>query len=292
MKLLLTGANGYIGTRLIPLLLEKGHEVVCLVRDKDYFEKQFAYANKVTLLTGDLLREKSIEPLPDDIDAAYYLMHSMNQTSGFAGLEALAAQNFVQALNLTHCKQVIFVNQLDHHSSDPLLSRRHIEEILAEAQAALTVIKSAMIIGADSIALEMLKGLTKEKNMVLAKRWTEVKVQPIAIADLLFYLEAILLRKDSYNQSFELGGPEVIPFKKLVITYAAICKQKISITAMPYVLSQLSAYWLNFLTPFNYSLASNLIESLKNDSICTDCSIKDIFPHKCLTYKEALQQAV
>lgn len=108
MKVLITGANGYIGTRLLPVLLEKGHEVVCLVRDKRRFKEKSDFGDKVSIITGDLLKEQSIEAFPTDIDAAYYLVHSMADDKEFSNLEALSAHNFVQALDKTNCKQIIF----------------------------------------------------------------------------------------------------------------------------------------------------------------------------------------
>jgi uncharacterized protein YbjT (DUF2867 family) len=115
MKILLTGANGYVGTRLIPALLQKGHEVVCMVRDIKLFQKQSPYADQVTTVTGDLLRARSMEALPTDIEAAYYLVNALPQTSGFAGLEALSAENFIQAVNQTHCRQIISLSEIDDH---------------------------------------------------------------------------------------------------------------------------------------------------------------------------------
>lgn len=108
MKVLLAGANGYIGTRLIPVLLKKEHDVTCLVRDKRRFDAQSDLADKVSLIKGDLLKENTIDPFPKDIDVAYYLVHSMSQDKNFAKLEAKSAENFVKALDKTHCKQVIF----------------------------------------------------------------------------------------------------------------------------------------------------------------------------------------
>src|ERR1700712_1739985 len=147
MKVLIAGANGYIGTRLIPILLEQGHNVVCLVRDKRRFHEQSDYSDKVTLLQGDLLKKDSVEPFPKDIDATYYLVHSMSQNEDFAKLEATSAQNFVELLNDTKAKQVIFLSGItnDDNLSKHLKSRRHVEDVLKEANAALTVLRASII---------------------------------------------------------------------------------------------------------------------------------------------------
>ena len=141
MKVLLAGANGYIGTRLIPVLLEKDHDLVCLVRDKRRFHEQSDFSDKVTLLKGDLLKKESIDNFPEDIDVAYYLVHSMSQDKNFAELEADSARNFVQQLDKTKCKQIIFLSGITNDSglSQHLKSRRHVEDVLKEAKAPVTV---------------------------------------------------------------------------------------------------------------------------------------------------------
>jgi uncharacterized protein YbjT (DUF2867 family) len=152
MKVLLAGANGYIGTRLIPVLLEKGHDVVCLVRDKRRFHEHSDFSKQVTLTTGDLLKESSIEAFPEDIDVAYYLVHSMSQAQDFAALEALSAYNFIHALDKTGCRQTIFLSGItnDDNLSKHLESRRHVEDVLKEGKSALTVLRAAIIIGSGS----------------------------------------------------------------------------------------------------------------------------------------------
>ena len=137
MKVLIAGANGYIGTRLIPILLDKGHEVVCLVRDKRRFHEQSDYAEKVTLLKGDLLDKESIEAFPKDIEAAYDLVHSMSQNEDFAKLEAKSGENFVEVIDKTNCKQIIYLSGItnDDNLSRHLQSRRHVEDVLREAKA-------------------------------------------------------------------------------------------------------------------------------------------------------------
>ncbi|NCD71537.1 NAD(P)H-binding protein [Mucilaginibacter agri] len=292
MKVLLTGANGYIGTRLIPALLDKGHEVVCLVRDKNLFSKQSAYADKVTLIKGDLLRSHSMEELPADIDVAYYLVNAMVQTSGFAGLEAIVAQNFVDAVDKTHCKQIISLSDIDDHLSTVGLSRQHVEDILAKADAAITILKTTMMVGSGSIATELLDGLTRKMPVIIAKNWAKAQEQPIAVCDVINYLTGCLLNKASYNSEFHISGPDVITFKQMLMIYGDICRNvSTKIVTVPQVSAALSSYWLNFLTPISYSHAKTLVENLKYDLISRDDAILDIVPMKRTTFKEALLQA-
>lgn len=289
MKVLLTGANGYVGARLIPALLEKGVEVVCLVRDKNLFIKQNIYAGQITVINGDLLRSRSMEPLPDDIDAAYYLVNAMVQTKGFAGLEALAAQNFVDAIDKTGCKQIITLSEIDDHLAGEGLSRQHVEEILATANADITILKNTMMIGAGSVTNELMAGLTRKMPVIIAEKWAKAQEQPIAVQDVIQYLVGCLLNQKSYNSEFHISGPEIYTFKQMLTIYGDVCnKVKVKIMTVPQVSSALSSYWLNFLTPISYSHAKTLVENLKYDLISADDEILRIVPFKRLGFKEAL----
>jgi uncharacterized protein YbjT (DUF2867 family) len=292
MKVLLTGVNSYIGLNLIPALLENGHQVVCIVRDKDHFIKNNKFSERVTLLKGDLLRIQSMEALPVDIDGAYYLTNTKVQTSAFAGLEALCAQNFIEAIGKTNCTQIITISEINKEGSALDYSRRHVEQILSQANVALTVFKTNMVIGPGSIAIEMFKALTESNPVIIARNWSKTHSQPIALIDVLAYLELSLLNRKTFNGSFELCGPEVLNYKQMLLNYGEIFKtQRPRIVSVPYVSSKLSLYLLNLLTPISFTMANNLIESLKYDTICKDNSIKEIIPRDCLTFKKALKQA-
>jgi len=292
MKVLLTGANGYIGARLIPALLDKGHEVVCLVRDEKLFEKQSTYASQVTIIHGDLLRNRSLDTLPADIDAAYYLVNALPQTSGFAGLEALSAENFIQAVDRTSCKQIISLSEIDDHLSESGISRQHVEDILRKSDSAITILKSTMIIGAGSIALELMEGLTKKSPVLIASNWAKAQEQPIATENVVQYLTGCLLNEDTFNSEFHISGPDVLTFKQMLLTYAEVCRQrKVKIMTVPQVSSALSSYWLNYLTPISYSHAKTLVENLKFDLVSRDDAIQSIVPMQLRTLKEALLQS-
>jgi uncharacterized protein YbjT (DUF2867 family) len=293
MKVLLAGANGYIGSRLIPVLLAKGHEVVCLVRDKRRFHENSDYSNKVTLLTGDLLRENSIEAFPQDIEAAYYLVHSMAQANEFANLEALSAHNFVQAFSNTNCRQIIYLSGItnDINLSAHLRSRRNVEEVLKESKAALTVLRAAIIIGSGSASFEIIRDLTEKLPVMTVPRWVNTKCQPIGIRDVLAYLEGVLLNNRSFDKTFDIGGLDILTFKDMMLIYAKVRKLKRYIIIIPFLSPKISSYWLYFVTSISYSLAQNLVNSMKNETICHDHEIDEVVPRKCLTYEECLNLA-
>ncbi len=293
MKVLLAGANGYIGTRIIPLLLESKHELVCLVRDKRRFHEQSDYSKHVQLLTGDLLNADAIEPFPEDIDAAYYLVHSMTGNKNFDELESKSAENFVKALDKTNCKQVIFLSGItnDTNLSKHLTSRRHVEDVLREGKAAVTVLRASIIIGSGSSSFEIIRDLTEKLPVMTVPRWVNTKCQPIGIRDVLIYLQSVLLNEKAMGRTFDIGGPDVLSFKQMMLIYADVRKLKRRIITIPFLSPKISSYWLFFVTSTSYSLAQSLVDSMKNETIAKDEAIKEIDAHKCLTYREALELA-
>jgi uncharacterized protein YbjT (DUF2867 family) len=293
MKVLLAGANGYIGTRLIPVLLEKDHNLVCLVRDKRRFHQQSDFSDKVSLIQGDLLNEDRIEEFPTDIDVAYYLVHSMSQEEDFAKLEAQSAENFVMQLNKTNCKQVVFLSGItnDTNLSKHLKSRRHVEDVLREAKAALTVFRAAIIIGSGSASFEIIRDLTEKLPIMTVPKWVNTLCQPIAIRDVLGYLEGALANEKAYNQTFDIGGPDILSFKDMMLTYAKVRHLKRYIITIPFLSPKISSYWLYFVTSTSYQLAQSLVDSMKNETIKKDDSVDKVIPRKCLSYEEALKLA-
>ncbi|MFD2145145.1 SDR family oxidoreductase [Mucilaginibacter antarcticus] len=293
MKVLLAGANGYIGTRLIPVLLEKDHDLVCLVRDKRRFDSQSDFSDKVSLIKGDLLKETTIDAFPKDIDVAYYLVHSMSQDKNFAELEAKSAENFVKQLDKTHCKQVIFLSGItnDDKLSEHLKSRRHVEDVLREAKAELTVLRAAIVIGSGSSSFEIIRDLTEKLPVMTVPRWVHTKCQPIAIRDVLGYLEGVMDNKKAIGKTFDVGGPDVLSFKDMMLGYAKARKLKRRFITIPFLSPKLSSYWLYFITSVSYSLAQSLVDSMKNETIMKNHDIDAVVKRKCLTYKEALELA-
>jgi uncharacterized protein YbjT (DUF2867 family) len=293
MKVLLAGANGYIGTRLIPVLLEKNHDLVCLVRDKRRFHEQSDFSEKVSLLKGDLLKEESTEQFPEDIEVAYYLVHSMSQDKEFAKMEALSAHNFVQQLDKTKCKQIVFLSGIvnDTNLSQHLESRKHVEDVLQEAKAPVTVLRAAIIIGSGSASFEIIRDLSEKLPLMTVPRWVNTRCQPIAIRDVLGYLEGVMLHKKALGKTFDIGGPDVLSFKDMMLTYADVRHLKRYIITIPFLSPKISSYWLYFVTSISYPLAQSLVDSMKNETIMKDHAIDEVVPRTCLTYREALELA-
>lgn len=286
MKVLFAGANSYIGTHLIPILLEKGHHVVCLVRDKNHFLNSHPNAYAVTVLEGDLLRRQSIDPLPHDIDTACYLTNTFTQTSEFAALTALSAQNFMEVIAQTNCKQVITLSDINDKTSRN--SRLNVEDILRSGKPALTVLNTSMIIGPGSAAWEMFNILISKTPVVIPRAWIKTRIQPIAATDVLQYINACLLNEKTFNRKFDIGGPEILAFKQMILIYVAVhAATKPDIVILPFLTTHLSSNLRNTLTPLSYPEARRLIENLKHDCVCSENSIREIISVPNLTFKQS-----
>jgi uncharacterized protein YbjT (DUF2867 family) len=292
MRILLTGANGYIGRRLLSLLVEKGHEVIALVRSKARLSLPEKLHNHVTILEGDLLKGELA--LPEEIDAAYYLVHSMsNNAKNFLADDRMAARNFLEAIEKTQCPQIIYLSGLvgDATLSKHLASRLEVEQILKSGSLPLTTLRTSIIIGSGSASFEIIRDLVEKLPVMIAPKWVNCKCQPIAIVDILNYLSSVLGDTRCYNHSFDIGGPEVITYKEMLLRFAKMRGLRRWILGVPVFTPRLSSYWLIFITSTNYYLAKSLVDSLKNNSVCKEDSIYALFPKKCLIYEEALEKA-
>jgi len=294
MRILLTGANGYIGTRLLPVLLEQGHDVVCMVRDKRRFAEESDFGDKVKIITGDLLKPETLSNIPPDIDAAYYLVHSMSSGGGeFADQEFESAMHFVKAIQNTACRQIIYLTGIvnDEDLSKHLSSRLAVENELKKSGISFTILRAAIIIGSGSASFEIIRDLTEKLPVMVAPKWVNTRCQPIAIRDVLGYLSGILMNDKAFNQTFDIGGPDVLTYKEMMLQYGECRKLKRWIITVPVLTPKLSSLWLNLVTTVPYSLARSLVDSMKNEVVCKDNRIAEVVPRKCFSYKKALKLA-
>ncbi|MBX9745174.1 MAG: SDR family oxidoreductase [Chlamydiales bacterium] len=293
MKILLTGANGYIGTRLLPLLAEEGHEIYALVRSKSRIEIPEKFQSQFHVIEADLLNPSSLLKIPADIDAAYYLVHSMSYSQTFSELEATSAKNFAQQLEHTKAKQIIYLSGLSNeaHLSRHLTSRKKVGEILKMGKVPVTILMAGIIIGSGSASFEIIRDLVEKLPIMIAPKWLKQLTQPIAIRDVLTYLTLVLGNSACFGQSFEIGGPDVMSYKDLLLHFAKMRGLKRKIFTVPVLTPRLSSYWLFFVTSTSFSLARFLVESLINNAVCKEHRIEKLFPRKLLSYEEALQLA-
>jgi len=291
MKILLTGANGYIGTRLIPRLAENGHEIYALVRSRFRLEIHEKFHSQIHVIEADLLDSSSLTKIPNDIDAAYYLVHSMSYSSKFSELEELSAKNFRDRMAETKAKQIIYLSGLanEEHLSRHLSSRKKVGTILKKGKTPVTILMAGIIIGTGSASFEIIRDLVEKLPIMITPKWLNHLTQPIAVRDVLEYLTLVLNNPSCFNQSFEIGGPDVLSYKELLLKFAKIRGLKRTIITVPVLTPRLSSYWLFFVTSTNFSLAHFLVESLINNVICKENRIREIFPIKLLSYDESVR---
>lgn len=294
MKILLTGANGYIGKRLLPVLVEDGHEVVCLVRDPRRLKIPEGIRGQVSVIGGDLLDFDSLGEIPADIDTAFYLVHSMSNTAeDFAGMEQQCAENFIRRVRETAVQQIIYLSGIvnDRDLSTHLQSRQNVENILRSGGTPLTVLRAGIIIGSGSASFEIIRDLVEKLPVMIAPRWVNNRSQPIAIYDVIHYLRRVIGHPQCFNCSFDIGGPDILTYKEMMLRFAKVRGFKRYIINVPVLTPQLSSYWLYFVTATSFSLARSLVDSLRNEVICMNHDIHAIIPHPCLPYEDAVRRA-
>ena len=294
MKILLTGANGYVGRRLLPELLNQGHEIVCAVRDKMRLGLDSETLSLVTVWEVDFLEEVRFENCPRQIDIAYFLIHSMSSsTVDFDVMEAKTAQNFNRYSEFMSVKQVIYLSGIvnDPNLSKHMLSRNGVEKILSQGKPNLTVLKAGIIVGSGSSSFEIIRDLCEKLPIMITPKWVLTKTQPIAIRDVIQYLIGVQNRADCLNQSFDIGGPNVITYKQMMQLYAKTRNIKLAILTVPIMTPKLSSYWLYFVTSTSYKLAVNLVDSMKVEVICKDNRLQKILNIKPISYIDAIKLA-
>lgn len=293
MKILVTGANGYVGSRLLEPLLEAGHTVVALVRGDA--SHPFLKHTRLSWIQADLLEPSSLETLPHDIDVAYFLVHAMSYSrSRFPEIEEKAVLNFIAKMKQLAVKQVIYLSGLSYgeNLSPHLLSRYRTECHIKESGLPFTVLRAAIIIGPGSASFEIIRDLVEKLPFMITPKWVNSLCQPIAISDVLYYLTNVVGNNKAINQVFDMGGPSQLTYKEMLLGYAKVRGLKRYIMTVPFFTPRISSYWLYFITSVNFTLAASLVDSLHNDAICQENRIQEFLPRACLSYHEAVKKAL
>jgi uncharacterized protein YbjT (DUF2867 family) len=294
MKLLLTGATGYIAQRLIPVLISQGHEVICCVRDRNRFNAEKYRSPALSVIEVDFLKKETLRNIPDDIDAAYYLIHSMSTSTGdFKKMEEITATHFKEYFQQTKVRQVIYLSGIinEEKLSPHLASRKYVEEILASGSFALTTLRAGIIIGSGSASFEIIRDLVEKLPVMVAPRWLNTRSQPIAIGNVIEFLSGVLLNEKTFNHSYDIGGPDILTYKQMLLRFAKVRGLKRTIGIVPVMTPKLSSYWLYFITSTSYSLAQNLVDSMKVEVICKENDLKELLGITPVNYEEAIREA-
>jgi len=293
MNVLLTGATGYIGKRLLPILVENGYTVICCVRDANKFHVEDSIKEYIEVIEIDLTIKETLTKIPTNIDFAYYLVHSMSTSKDFSELEKISAINFREALNRTNVKQVIYLSGIVNSQtlSKHLNSRKNVEIELGKGKYSLTTVRAGIIIGSGSASFEIIRDLVEKLPVMITPKWLRTKCQPIGISDVIKILIGILHNESVYNKSFDIGGNEILTYKEMLLGYASVRGLKRYIWTVPVMTPKLSSYWLFFVTSISYKLAVSLVDSMKVEVIAKDDTINKILKINPLPYKECIKQA-
>lgn len=278
----------------MPLLLKEGHHVVCCVRDRDRFSYKPEKQDLLDVIEVDFLKEDSLHVIPKDIDFAYYLIHSMSAPDGdFDELESIAALNFKKAINQTSAKQVIYLSGIvnSEELSKHLSSRKNVEEILSTGTYQLTTLRAGIIVGSGSASFEIIRDLVEKLPVMVTPRWLNTKSQPISVRDVVRYLLGVLNHEETFGNAYDIGGPDILTYKDMLLQFAAVRKLKRWVVVVPVMTPRLSSYWLYFVTSTSYKLAVHLVNSMKVEVICSKNNLNELLNIRPITYENAIRDA-
>jgi uncharacterized protein YbjT (DUF2867 family) len=295
MRVLVTGATGYIGGRLVPALLERGHEVVCAARSPGKLDAR-SWRTQVEVARVDVLDRPSLDAAMTGIDAVYHLVHSMDGERSFAERDRLAAANVRDAAAGAGVQRIIYLGGLgraDDTLSDHLGSRQEVGEVLAAGPVPVTELRAAIILGSGSASFEMLRQLVEVLPIMITPRRVTTRCQPVAIRDVLAALCDVLETEVAAGRVYELGGPDVLTYAELMQTYARVAGLRRRIILPVLVLTpRLASLGVGLVTALPTGLARPLIDSLVNEVVVTDDSFQRDLPREMIPVEEALRLAL
>jgi uncharacterized protein YbjT (DUF2867 family) len=293
--ILVTGATGYIGGRLVPRLLEAGYNVRVFVRDASRLKGR-PWSNQVDIVEGDVLSSKSLPQALKDVSAAYYLIHSMMDTADFHKRDMTAAKNFGEAARQAGVKRIIYLGGLGDPESDlsqHLRSRQQTGDILRKSGVPVTEFRAAIIVGSGSVSFEMIRYLTERIPVMVCPKWVFTRVQPISIQNVVEYMIEALNTPESAGKIVEIGGAEVMSYGDMMLAYAKVRGLRRSLIPVPVLTPRLSSYWVHWTTPIPARISRPLVEGLQNEVVVRNDLAVQLFPQiQLLDYQTSVQTAL
>ena len=284
----MTGASGFVGSRLTPALEEAGHEVRAMTRKPD------RYSGAGTPVAGDVGDEASLRQALDGCQAAYYLVHSLDAPD-FQQRDAAAARSFARAAADAGVERIIYLGGLGEDSDDlsaHLRSRREVERLLAGTGVPVTVLRAGIVVGHGGVSWEMTRQLVAHLPAMVTPRWVHTRTQPIAVGDVVRYLVGVLEAPEATGRVFEVGGPDVLEYLEMLTRVAEIQNRKLWIVPVPLLSPQLSSRWLSLVTDVDLQTGRSLIDSMTNEVVVRDDAIRQVVPFEPLGYDEAVLVAL
>lgn len=294
--ILVTGATGYIGARLVPRLLESGYPVRLLVRDPDRLYGR-PWIEAVEVATGDVLKPETLPAALAGVSSAYYLIHSMSASGDFHERDIVAARNFGTAAREAGVARIIYLSGLGEESdkelSEHLSSRHATGAALREFGVPVTELRAAVIVGSGSLSFEMVRDLTERLPVMIVPKWAATRIQPIGIRDILAYLVATLETPESAGRIIEVGGADVLTYADMMRQYAEERRLRRWLIHVPVLTPRLSSYWVHWVTPVSAAIARPLIEGLRNEVVVRDPVARELFPNiQPSDYRTAVRRAL
>ncbi|WP_328452657.1 NAD(P)H-binding protein [Amycolatopsis sp. NBC_00438] len=288
MRVLVAGASGFVGSKLCPALEEAGHDVLAMTRRPD------SYEGAGEPVRGDVADVGSLRDALKGVDAAYYLVHSLD-SSDFKRRDAEAARAFARAASDAGVGRIVYLGGLGDDGdtlSEHLASRREVEELLGETGVPVTVLRAGIVIGHGGTSWELTRQLVEHLPAMITPRWVGTRTQPIAIADVIRYLVGVLDHADAAGRAFDIGGPEVLAYRDMLQRVAEIEGRPLMIVPVPLLSPRLSSYWLSLVTDIDVQTGRSLIDSMTNEVVVRDDSIRRIVEFEPMGYDEAVLQAL
>lgn len=294
-QILVVGASGYIGSKLVPRLLEQGYRVRCLVRDRKRVAS-YAWSSAVEVMEGDVLDAASLSEVFQHVSAVYYLVHSMsNPTGDFAELDRRAARNVGEAAKRCGVDRIVYLGGLgkrQEEQSPHLRSRHEVGDVLRESGVPVTEFRAAVIVGAGSLSFEMIHHLANRLPVMICPRWVVTRTQPIAVEDVLAYLVASLSTAESIGKVIDIGGPEILTYREMMLRVARALGLRRWLIKVPVLTPRLSSYWVGLVTPVPVKPARALIEGLRHETICEINDAKTLFAIAPIGFDQAVKRAL
>ena len=293
--ILVTGATGYIGGRLVPRLIDEGHSVRVFVRSRERACSR-SWSDRVEVAVGDALNPEDLSRALRGVETAYYLIHSMSSGAGFGDLDVRAARAFGSAAREAGVRRIIYLGGLGEPTTElsrHLRSRHETGRALRESGVPVTEFRAAVIVGSGSISFEMIRYLVERLPVMVCPRWIYSRIQPIALQDVLNYLAASLGVAESKGQTVEIGGGDVTTYRGLILGYAKARGLRRLLLPIQVLTPRLSSYWVHWMTPIPSGITRALVEGLRNDVVVTDDRARTLFPGiKPLNYASALDRVI